>query len=86
MFSEFGAMDKLLKRQPKAFRIVELGLDDVMVFFEFPRYIWRSIRTINAVETTFAHIRGKTQWFGAFNNINSARKLITMPVFAITQN
>jgi len=26
------------------------------------------------------------QFFGAFNNINSARKLITMPVLTITQN
>ncbi|MCD6417297.1 transposase [bacterium] len=57
-----------------------------MVFFEFPRHLWRSIRTTNAVETTFAHIRRRTHWFGAFNNKNSARKLITMPVLAITQN
>ena len=26
------------------------------------------------------------EFFGAFNNINSARKLITMPVLTITQN
>ena len=78
--------DKWQQRQPGAFRIVELGLDDAIVFFEFPRHLWRSIRTTNAVETTFAHIRRRTHWFGAFNNINSAKKLITMPVLTITQN
>ncbi|MCD6417341.1 transposase [bacterium] len=48
--------------------------------------MWHSIRTTNAIESIFAHIRRRTHWFGAFNNINSARKLITMPVFAITKN
>ena len=30
--------DKWQWRQPKAFRIVELGLDDATVFFQFPRH------------------------------------------------
>jgi len=78
--------DKWQWRQPKAFRIVELGLDDVTVFFRFPRHLWRSIRTTNAVESIFAHIRRRTKWFGAFNSMNSAKILITMPVFKFTQN
>jgi len=78
--------NKWQQKQPKAFRIVELGLDDAIVFFQFPRHLWRSIRTTNTIESIFAHIRRRTKWFGTFNNINSARKLITMPVLTITQN
>jgi len=31
-------------------------------------------------------IRSRVKWFGTFNNINSAKKLITISVLAITQN
>jgi transposase-like protein len=78
--------DKWSWREISAFRIVELGLDDSIVFFEFPRHLWQSIRTTNAIEILFAQIRRRTNWFGSFNNQTSALNLLTMPIFPITQN
>jgi len=79
-------MDKWQWCQPNATRIAELGLDDAIVFFQFPRHLWHSIRTTNVIESLFAHIRRRTNWFGAFNSKTSAKKLLTMPVLSLTQN
>ena len=66
--------------EPEALRILDNGLDDSIVFFDFPRHLWTKIRTTNAVESTFAHVRRRIRWMGAFKNTKSAINMTTMPI------
>lgn len=66
--------------EPKALKILDAGLDDSIVFFDFPRHLWTKIRTTNAVESTFAHVRRRIRWMGAFKNERSAINMATIPI------
>lgn len=67
---------------PDAIRIFELGVDDAITYFEYPPYLWKAIRTTNAVESTFSYIRRRIHWMGAFKSKHSAEKMAALPVIS----
>lgn len=68
--------------EPKALEILDAGLEDSIVFFDFPRQLWTKIRTTNAVESTFAHVRRRIRWMGAFKTKKSAINMTAIPIVA----
>ncbi len=47
-------------KYPKAVGCLEKDRDELMTFYDFPAKHWRSIRTTNPIESTFATIRHRT--------------------------
>ena len=47
-------------KYPKATHCLEKDRDQLMTFFDFPAKHWRSIRTTNPIESSFATIRHRT--------------------------
>jgi transposase-like protein len=71
------------RKCPEAVRIFELGVDDAIIYFEFPKYLWTAIRTTNAVESTFSYIRRRIHWMGAFNSKQNAEKMAALPIMPL---
>ena len=59
------AFDLFLKthepKYPKATLCLEKDREELMAFYDFPAQHWQSIRTSNAIESTFATIRHRTK-------------------------
>jgi len=60
----------------KAAELVREGVDETLVFYEFPREHWRRIRTNNPMERIMREIRRRTRVVGAFPDGTSALMLV----------
>ncbi len=67
---------------PEAVACLERDLDDCLTFHDFPRELWRHIRTNNALEGLFHTIRQRTNKMGAFRNETSC----VLIVYAVIQS
>ncbi len=56
-------------------------LEDSLTFYDFPRAMWKYIRTTNVLEGLFRTIRQRTTKIGAFQNEASC----ILIVFAVIQ-
>ena len=56
---------------PEAVACLERGLEACLTFYDFPKSMWRHIRTTNAIEGLFHTIRQRTNKIGTFRNENS---------------
>ena len=45
-------------------------------FFQFPRSLWRKLRTINAIERCLVAVRRRTQPMVIFTNVQSVDRII----------
>lgn len=67
---------------PEAVACLERDLSACLTFYDFPKQLWRHIKTTNAIEGLFHTIRQRTNKIGAFRNENSC----TLIVFATIQS
>jgi len=64
-------------RAPEFATWIEENLEEGMVFYDFPKKIWKKIRTVNIVERLHVEIRRRTRVSGLFPNTDSCLRLIT---------
>lgn len=55
---------------------LERDLPDLLRFFEFPRHLWRKLRTTNAIERCFVEVRRRTRPMVVFTNVESVDRII----------
>jgi transposase-like protein len=60
---------KLVERLPR-------DLPTLLTFFEFPRHLWRKLRTTNAIERCFVEVRRRTRPMVVFTNVESVDRNI----------
>ena len=57
-------------------RRLEKDLPEFLNFFQFPRYLWRKLRTINAIERCFVEVHRRTRPMVVFTNVQSVDRII----------
>src|ERR1700694_340564 len=57
-------------------RLREQDLPALLTFFEFPRHLWRKLRTTNAIERCFVEVRRRTRPMVLFTNIQSVERIL----------
>jgi putative transposase len=60
----------------KLVRRLEQDLPALLTFFEFPRHLWRKLRTTNAIERCFVEVRRRTRPMVVFINVQSVDRII----------
>jgi len=60
----------------KLVRHLEQDLPALLTFFEFPRHLWRKLRTTNAIERCFVEVRRRTRPMVVFINVESVDRII----------
>lgn len=64
--STYAAMVKRLERD----------LPELLTFFDFPRHLWRKLRTTNVIERCFVEVRRRTRPMVCFVNVESVDRII----------
>lgn len=64
-----GKYAKLVER-------LEQDLPALLMFFEFPRHLWRKLRTTNVIERCFVEVRRRTRPMVVFTNVESVDRII----------
>jgi len=64
------------EEQPSAVACLEKDLDELLVFFRFPKRHHRKIRTTNAIERSFREIRRRIRPMSCFTNPESCERII----------
>jgi putative transposase len=57
-------------------RRLEQDLPALLTFFEFPRHLWRKLRSTNAIERCFVEVRRRTRPMVVFINVESVDRII----------
>ena len=55
---------------------LERDLPELLTFFEFPRHLWRKLRTTNAIERCFVEVRRRPRPVVVFTNVESVDRII----------
>jgi putative transposase len=55
---------------------LEQDLPALLTFFEFPRHLWRKLRTTYAIERCFVEVRRRTRPMVVFINVASVDRII----------
>jgi len=55
---------------------LEQDLPALLTFLEFPRHLWRKLRTTNAIERCFVEVRRRTRPMVVFTNVQSVDRII----------
>ena len=55
---------------------LERNLPELLTCFEFPRHLWRKLRTTNAIERCFVEVRRRTRPMVVFINVRSVDRII----------
>lgn len=55
---------------------LEQDLPALLMFFEFPRHLWRKLRTTNVIERCFVEVRRRTRPMVVFTNVESVDRII----------
>jgi len=55
---------------------LERDLPELLTFFDFPRHLWRKLRTTNAIERCFVEVRRRTRPMVVFTNVESVDRII----------
>ena len=61
---------------PVLVRRLERDLPELLTFFDFPRPLWRKLRTTNAIERCFVEVRRRTRPMVVFTNVQSVDRII----------
>ena len=61
---------------PALVRRLERDLPELLTFFDFPKPLWRKLRTTNAIERCFVEVRRRTRPMVLFTNIHSMERII----------
>jgi putative transposase len=68
------------REYPTMVRQLERDLPDLLVFFRFPKRLWRKLRTTNIIERCFVEVRRRTRPMVCFVNVQSVDRII-YPIF-----
>jgi putative transposase len=55
---------------------LERDLPELLTFFDFPRPLWRKLRTTNVIERCFVEVRRRTRPMVCFVNVQSVDRII----------
>jgi putative transposase len=61
---------------PRLVRSLEKDLPDLLNFYQFPRHLWKKLRTTNAIERCFVEVRRRTRPMVVFTNVQSVDRII----------
>jgi hypothetical protein len=61
---------------PSPVRRLERDLPELLTFFDFPRPLWRKLRTTNAIERCFVEVRRRTRPMVLFTNMQSVERIL----------
>ncbi len=61
---------------PRLVRSLEKDLPDLLNFYQFPRHLWKRLRTTNIIERCFVEVRRRTRPMVVFTNVQSVDRII----------
>ncbi|MEW6063579.1 MAG: IS256 family transposase [Nanoarchaeota archaeon] len=61
---------------PNAVNCLEMDIDDLLRFFDYPKEHWKKIRTTNAIERNFREVRRRIRTMNVFTNDDSCERII----------
>ena len=61
---------------PAIVRQLEKDLPELLSFFQFPRHLWRKLRTTNVIERCFVEVRCRTRPMVCFVNVQSVDRIV----------
>lgn len=61
---------------PTLVKQLEKDLPDLLSFFNFPKHLWRQLRTTNIIERCFVEVRRRTRPMVCFVNVQSVDRII----------
>jgi putative transposase len=61
---------------PALVKRLERDLPELLTFFSFPKSLWKTLRTTNAIERRFVEVRRRTRPMVCFVNIHSVDRII----------
>ncbi|MEO0107465.1 MAG: transposase, partial [candidate division WOR-3 bacterium] len=61
---------------PKAVACLERDIEDLLVFIQEDKKLWRKLRTTNAIERLFKELRRRTRPMSLFANVASCERII----------
>jgi putative transposase len=61
---------------PTVVKQLEKDLPDLLSFFNFPKHLWRKLRTTNIIERCFVEVRRRTRPMVCFVNVQSVDRII----------
>lgn len=61
---------------PALVRRLQRDLPELLTFFDFPKPLWRKLRTTNAIERCFVEVRRRTRPMVLFTNVQSVERII----------
>lgn len=64
------------KSYPRMVRRLGQDLPELLVFYRFPRHLWRKLRTTNVIERCFVEVRRRTRPMVCFVNVDSVDRII----------
>ena len=73
-FQRFAA--RWRRSYPAIVRQLEKDLPELLSFFQFPRHLWRKLRTTNVIERCFVEVRRRTRPMVCFVNLPSVDRII----------
>jgi len=59
-----------------AVECVEVDLESLLLFFDYPEETWVMLRTTNYIERSFKEVRRRTRPIGCFNNVKSCERIL----------
>ena len=60
----------------EAVKCLEKDLEELLTFYEYPRILWKKIRTTNIIERVFREVRRRTRPMSCFQNKDSVERII----------
>ncbi len=61
---------------PAIVRQLEKDLPELLSFLQFPRHLWRKLRTTNVIERCFVEVRRRTRPMVCFVNVQSVDRIV----------
>lgn len=61
---------------PSLVRRLEKDLPELLTFFDFPKPLWKKLRTTNAIERCFVEVRRRTRPMVCFVNVESVDRIL----------
>jgi len=61
---------------PALVRRLERDLPELLNFYQFPRHLWKKLRTTNAIERCFVEVRRRTRPMVVFTNVASVDRIV----------
>jgi transposase-like protein len=61
---------------PRLVKSLQKDLPELLNFFNFPKHLWKKLRTTNAIERCFVEVRRRTRPMVVFTNVHSVDRII----------